>query len=108
MLAYERAADRSLVLAAGVPASWLDDGAEVAVTGLPTHHGPLDLRLLRVGGGDVAVSIAGVDVPPGGIVLRPPLGRPLAAVEVNGRPVTTFDAGRATITVCPAEVVLRR
>jgi hypothetical protein len=106
MLAYERGADRALVLAAGVPASWLDDGAEVAVTGLPTHHGTLDLRLQRAGGDDVVASVAGVDVPPGGIVLRPPLARPLASVEVNGRSVTTFDAGSVTIATCPAEVVL--
>ena len=107
MLAYERAADRSLVLAAGVPGSWLEDGVEFAVTGLPTHHGSLDLRLQRAAGGDLAMSVTGVGVPPGGIVLRPPLARPLASVEVNGRSVTTFDADSATIAACPAEVVLR-
>jgi hypothetical protein len=107
MLAYERAADGSLVLAAGVPASWLEGGLEVAVTGLPTHHGTLDLRLQRAGDRDVVVSVRGIDAPPGGIVLRPPLAGPLASVEVNGRRVTTFDADGATIAACPAEVVLR-
>jgi hypothetical protein len=108
MLAYERGADRSLVVAAGVPASWLDDGAGVAVSGLPTHYGTLDLRVQRSGSrDDVAVSMSGVGVPPGGVVLRPPLARPLAAVEVNGRSVSTFDAESATIRACPAEVVLR-
>ena len=67
----------------------------------------LDLRLRRAAGGDVVMSVAGVDVPPGGIVLRPPFVRPLASVEVNGRSVTTFDADSATIDVCPAEIVLR-
>jgi hypothetical protein len=36
MLAFERAADQSLVLAAGLPAAWLPDGGEVAVRDLPT------------------------------------------------------------------------
>jgi hypothetical protein len=55
MLAYERAADRSLVLAAGVPASWLDAGA-VGVTGLPTYYGTLDLRLHRDSAGTLDLS----------------------------------------------------
>src|ERR1051325_5497656 len=48
MLAFERDADDALVLAAGVPASWLDQG-EVSVTGLRPRHGPLDFRLARDG-----------------------------------------------------------
>ncbi|HXL53121.1 MAG TPA: hypothetical protein VN945_08290 [Gemmatimonadales bacterium] len=46
--------------AAGVPASWLDQG-EVAVTGLRTHHGALDFRLARDGGRTLVASIR----PPG-------------------------------------------
>jgi len=107
MLAYERAADRSLVLAAGVPMSWLDAGA-VAVTGLPTYYGSLDLHLHRDGTNTLVVAVGGdVAVPPGGIVLRPPLPRRLVAVEVNGSAVTTFDAGSVTISECPARIVLR-
>ena len=76
MFAYERAADRALVLAAGVPASWLDAGA-VGVTGLPTYYGTLDLHLQRDGADTLVVSVGGdLAVPPGGIVLRPPLARP--------------------------------
>jgi hypothetical protein len=107
MFAYERAPDRSLVLAAGIPAAWLDDGEEVVVGEMPTHHGTLALRLRRAGRSDLAVSVQGVDVPPGGIVLRPPMDGPIVAVDVNGRPVTTFDVACATITECPAEVLLR-
>jgi hypothetical protein len=107
MLAYERAPDRALVLAAGVPASWLDAGA-VGVSGLPTHFGTLDLRLQRDGANTLVVSVGGtLAVPPGGIVLRPPLAQRLASVEVNGRGVTTFDAAGVTIDACPARVVLR-
>jgi hypothetical protein len=107
MFAYERIVDRSLVLAAGIPGSWLDDGDEVAVSGLPTHHGTLALRLRRVGRTDLAVSVRGLDVPPGGIVVRPPMGGPIAAVDVNGRPATTFDVAGATVTECPVDILFR-
>jgi len=107
MLAYERVAEDALVLAAGVPARWLDGGAEIAVTGLPTHYGVLDLRLRREADDALRLSLSGtLEVPTGGIVLRPPLGRPIGAVEVNGRRTSRFDAESATITACPAEVVL--
>jgi hypothetical protein len=108
-LAYERAAEDSLVLAAGVPAAWLDGGAEIGVAGLPTHYGVLDFRLRREADDVLAFSLSGaLAVPAGGIVLRPPLvDRTIGSVEVNGRRVTRFDAESATIAECPAEVVLR-
>ena len=107
MLVYERPSTESLVLFAGVPASWLDEG-EVGATGLPTHYGALDLNLRRDGESTLVVSVSGdLEMPPGGIVLRPPLAGPLVGVEVNGRPITTFDAESATIDASPAHVVLR-
>jgi hypothetical protein len=106
LLAYERAADASLVLGAGVPPSWLDGGETVGVRGLPTHYGPLDLRIRRTAEG-LAMSVAGVDPPPGGIVLRPPIAGALASVRVNGREVGAAAPDEATIRVCPAEVLLR-
>jgi F5/8 type C domain-containing protein len=107
MLAFERDADDALVLAAGVPASWLDEG-EVGVTALPTRYGGLDLRLTRDGPGTLVASIGGtLTVPAGGIELRPPLDAPLASVTVNGRAVGSFGAEHATVHTAPAHVVLR-
>jgi len=107
MLAYERQADRSLVVAAGVPPAWLDDG-EVGVARLPTYYGSLDFNLGREGSGALILSLGGgLEIPPGGIVVRPPLASPLVSVEVNGRDVPTFDADGVTVTTCPARVVLR-
>ncbi len=104
-LVYERRDDRTLVVAAGVPAAWLDDGAEVAVANLPTHYGTLDYRLRRTDD-DVLVFAVSGNLPAGGIVLRPPLARSLGSVEVNGRRVTSFDAESARITASPAQVML--
>src|SRR5262245_46909040 len=48
-LVYERASDRSLVLAAGVPAEWLEGNEPVRISALPTLYGPLAYGLLRDG-----------------------------------------------------------
>ena len=66
MIAYEREEDDALVLGAGIPDSWLDKG--VRVHGLRTIYGPLDFEARREGE-RVVVTIGGVRVPKGGIVL---------------------------------------
>ena len=47
----------------------------------------------------------GLRAPPGGIVVRPPLARPLAAVEGEG--VASFDRCSATLREAPARIRLR-
>ena len=105
MLAYESPGDDSLVLAAGVSEAWLEgDGVEVA--GLPTWWGPLGYRLRRDGPAALQLDLAaGLREPPGGIVVRPPLARPLARVEGEG--VASFDASSATLRQAPASIRLR-
>lgn len=106
LFAYERRREEVLVLGGGIPAVWLAHGAEVAVSGLPTHYGALDLRCRRTGPGCLVVSVGGaLRVPPGGLLVQPPLAGPPGAVTVNGRPAPDFEAGGVTIDVCPAEVV---
>jgi hypothetical protein len=69
MLAYEREEDDALVLGAGIPSSWLDKG--VRVNGLRTIYGPLSFSAQR-DGKRIVVTISGVRVPKGGIVLMLP------------------------------------
>lgn len=69
MLAYEREEDDALVVGAGIPEAWLDEG--VRVQGLRTIYGPLDFEARREGV-HVVVTIDGVRVPKGGIVLMLP------------------------------------
>jgi hypothetical protein len=107
MLAYERAADGVLVLAAGVSDAWLDAGA-VAVEDLPTWWGRLGYRLRRDGASALRLELAaGLRIPPGGIRIEPPLRRPLAGLDVNGARSSSFDARGATLGQCPASVVMR-
>jgi hypothetical protein len=107
MFAYERPADGSLVLAAGVSDAWLDAG-EVAVEGLPTWWGPLGYTLRRTGAHALQLDLVpGLRQPPGGLVLRPPLPGPLVSVAVDGQPIADFDAESVTLGAIPATVLLR-
>jgi hypothetical protein len=108
LLAFEREASRTLVLAAGVPRRWLEDGSAVSVDGLPTSFGRLSYRLSRSKDGTLHLSLPEpLANPPRSIVVRPPLPAPLRAVTVNGRPLRTFDEASAEIEAVPAEMEMR-
>ena len=102
MFAYARPADRSLVLAAGVPPSWLD-AEGVSVRGLHTVYGLLDYTLARTGS-ELVLTLTG-SVPPGGFVLPWPLpGTPAEApVTIDGEPAR-WVAGEITIRRARARV----
>lgn len=107
MFAYEREADRSLVLAAGLPESWIRGKAGVGVQRLPTHYGALSYTLRSEGSNAMMLRLSGdVTLPPGNIVILPPLPQPLKAVMVNGKPIETFTADSAIVNEFPAEVLL--
>jgi hypothetical protein len=110
MLAFERETDQSLVVAAGVPAEWLESGHGVTVNEFPTSYGKLGLAMRRVADGiDVDLALTGdVVMPAGGIVVRPPGDVPLRAVVVNGTPITRFTDAEATVEEVPAKVRLLR
>lgn len=106
MFAYERPADGALVIAGGVSDAWLDAGA-VSVAGLPTWWGPLSYTLARNGPGALRLELApGLRPPPGGLVVRPPLARPLARVRVDGAPSSDFTGDAITLRRIPATVLL--
>jgi len=108
LFAYEREADQSLVVAAGVAAEWLDEGHEVMVRDLPTYFGRLSYRMRREGPDTLRVVLSGdLVIPPGRILLMPPLARPLVAVEVNGRGSDLFQPEGFACGECPADVLLR-
>ena len=107
MFVYERELDRSLVLAAGVPRDWVTQGRRIALKRLPTHFGVLSYSLESEHPGALKLRLSGdLILPPGGIVVRPPLEKPLVAVRVNGRQSPIFSADQAIITEFPAEVIL--
>ncbi len=108
LFVYEREADQSLVIAAGVAAEWLDEAGEIVVRDLPTHYGRLSYCLRRDGPDTWRMTLAGdLVMPPGGIIVLPPLPRPLVQVEINGRNSAAFAPEWARCGECPANMVLR-
>jgi hypothetical protein len=105
MLVHERESDRSLVIGAGVPASWLARG--VTARRMPTANGILSFTMKADGDDAVRVRLSGdVAVPRGGLVVTSPYDRPIRRVTIDGRNVTTFTDAAVTVDRCPADVVL--
>jgi hypothetical protein len=108
MFAYEREEDESLVIAAGVAEEWLSDGFEVGVSNLPTYYGNLSYSLLLERKDMMRLKLGGdLEVPPGGIVVMPPLPRPIQQVQINGKPISDFEPDSFTCSDCPAEALVR-
>lgn len=107
LFAYEHPMNGSLVLAAGVPAAWLDGSAAIAVEQLPTWYGRLSYTMSRQGEKTVQVAFSGdLETPPGGIVVHAPLVRPLVRVTVDGQRMARIEPARVTLDRWPATLVL--
>jgi hypothetical protein len=105
MLAYERTADQSLVLCAGIPESWLVGEDEIGVRNLPTHFGRLSYALRRDGETALRLQLWGsIRVPAGKIVVSPPLRGPIHGAELNGRQIDSPDGETIVVDECPAMV----
>jgi hypothetical protein len=104
LFAYERAADRRLVVAAGLALEWTI-GPGVQVQEMPTLYGALSFSARTLDAHTFRF-----DIGPGvaaGIELRPPLRGRLVDVSVNGSAHADFDAQSVVIASTPAEIVCR-
>ena len=103
LFAYERASDRSLVIAAGVPEKWLD-GEGVAIEHLRTPFGGLSYSLARRDG-RVRLEISGDDfrMPEGGVVFMPPGVANDARATIGGH-AERMHQGSLRIRALPAVV----
>jgi F5/8 type C domain len=102
LFAYERAADRALILAAGLAPEWLASGG-VHVTRMPTLYGTLSFSLRRLDAQTLRFEIASGFTAK--LVLRPPLTAPLSSVTINGDSCTSFDQESVTLVNAPAAVI---
>jgi hypothetical protein len=108
LFAFEREADQALVIAAGLAGAWLNEPGGVAVENLPTLYGRLSYTLKRLGDDTLRLALGdGLTLPPGKLIVQPPLPGPLVAVAVNGQSITTFAPASVTLDTGPAEVILR-
>jgi hypothetical protein len=104
LFAYERADDRALVLAAGVPAEWLD-GNGIAIEHLRTPYGEVSYSLKREGK-RVLLRVAAGAKPPGGFVFAGPGDASGTRVaHVDGRRVES-KGGEVHFAAAPAEVMV--
>lgn len=99
MFVYERDRDRTLVIAAGVPANWLE-GEGVKVERFPTAYGPVSYRAYREGSKTI-LEFGGVERrPAGGVVIDLPVK---GKVAVDGVPhvakAIVIEGGPARIEV---------
>jgi len=105
LFAWERESDDSLVIASGISPHWLANPRGLAVKGLHTWHGTLDLTLKL--DHELVIELSGnVRPPTGGFVLRPPCPGPIRSVTSNGRKVTGFSPDEITLHDFPAKVVI--
>jgi hypothetical protein len=95
LFAYERESDDSLVIAAGIPADWIDEEG-VAAEHLRTPYGSLSYTLKRDGGKwRLDVAAEDMKLPKGGLVFAPPNGKETrirslpARLEVSARDAPT-------------------
>lgn len=73
MVASEREADDSLVLASGMPWEWIGNGGGFTVKNLPTRFGSLDFHISS-DGQEMRLKIGGsLTLPAGGLWVTPPL-----------------------------------
>jgi len=101
LFAYEREADQSVVLAAGLAPEWIE-ASGVQVNCMPTPYGNLSYSLRKVGADTLQFDI-GCEIR-AKLILRPPLKGPLRSVTVNGSPYTLFDANSVTVLETPAQL----
>lgn len=89
MLAYERPADRALVLGGGLSDDWLS-GPGSSIAGLATPYGTLDFAM-RGDAERLTATIDGNARPPGGFVLAWPFSGTPPAAYVDGRKLEWRD-----------------
>ncbi len=102
MVASERESTEQMVLAAGLPWSWISEENGFSVRGLLTRYGKLDFQIVATDARQIRVEIsASITLPPGGLFVAPPLPEGLKIVTAfssNGKPLLIHSDG-ASISV---------
>lgn len=93
LFAYERGADRTIVLGGGLSTDWLA-GEGSAIRGLRTPYGTIDLAM-RGSADKLEVTLGGSAMPPGGFLLPWPFEGTPGRATVNGLPRTFAKDGLA-------------
>ena len=111
MVASEREGTAELVLAPGLPWSWISEDKGFSVRGLTIRYGKLDFKIRAHHDHRVTVQIGGgICVAPGGISILPPLPhglRIISAVDSDGEPLEIHNQGTCvSVTSLPLSATL--
>ena len=103
MVASEREASASMVLASGMPWAWISQQPGFAVTGLPTRFGTLDFTIAASGEHSIHLEVGGtLTLPPGGLSIAPPLPPDkciASAIDSNGIGLAIDPAGTSVAVI---------
>lgn len=102
MVASEREATSSMVLAAGMPWEWISNVEEFSVKNLPTRYGNLDFTIAASGTHAIHVKVGdNITLPPGGLSIAPPLppGKCIAFAGTSSSNKTTLEPDGQSIRV---------
>ena len=102
MVAAEREATASMVLASGMPWAWISEDAGFTVDNLPTRYGSLDFHIHAVRKGVIHVEIgSSITLPPGGLTIAPPLpdGKRIISVKCQRGTHAAIDPAGEFIAV---------
>jgi len=105
LFAYERAEDRALVLAAGVPPDWLA-GRGIAIKNLRTPYGKLTYRLRRDERHTLLKIDGGLAPPPGGLIFTWPSEGSPGNAFMNSRPIEWEKGNQLRIRALPAVITI--
>jgi len=111
MVASEREATDSMVLAAGMPWEWIAEENGFSVSSLPTRHGLLDFSIRASAKNIIHLEIGGdLILPPGGLSVAPPLlpGARIHSVrcEAGDMPTVAISGEFIVVTSLPCTVEL--
>ncbi|MBC8126616.1 MAG: discoidin domain-containing protein [Gloeobacteraceae cyanobacterium ES-bin-144] len=102
MVVAERDATASVVLASGMPWTWISEENEFSVSNLPTRYGPLDFLIHASSSDSIRVEIGGkMTMPPGGLAIMPPLpnGKRIIAIESVQEHHAAIESTKTSIAV---------
>jgi len=101
MIASEREHTEAMVLASGLPWSWISDESGFEVRGLINRFGSLDFHLRGRDAVEITFDIReGISMPPGGLTLDPPLPPDtiiVAGHDTMGRSLKIIADGHAVV-----------
>jgi hypothetical protein len=111
MVASERETSGKIILASGIPWSWISEECGFSVHGLMTRYGPLDFQIFVSETDCITFEISDrITLPPGGLFVAPPLppGRSIHhALTSSGRPLSIHPTGSSvTIENLPVTATL--